>query len=123
MRKIIIVALASVAAACGEASDQPAGPQAETNTPATAEAMQQQLLAMEEPLRLATFYRAIDDAGRECQQVESAVNAGTHEGSPVWQATCENGSAWTLVIGDNGIVSVVNAAEQRIVTDTSANTQ
>lgn len=61
--------------------------------------------------RNATLYRAIADAGRTCQEVDSSEAVGTVDGQPAWSATCHDGVTWIVVIGKNGMAAVTNAAE------------
>jgi hypothetical protein len=125
MRRILMLFLIAAAAACsgevGQADPQQEAANAATNTPATAQDAQQRILALPEPQRLAVFANAIRDAGQDCQQVNSAAGAGTYRGNPVWHASCRGGGQWTVVIGDNGIASVLNEAEARLITDQDAN--
>ena len=50
------------------------------------------------------------DAGFECQGVKASSLVGDADGSPTWQATCEDGTEWTIVIGRDGVAQVVNTA-------------
>ena len=106
MRRSIVVggllSLACAAAACSGTA--PTANQATNQAPAavanvSAEAMGARIAALPEPQRLATFYRAIHDAGMDCQDVTAAVPGGTYRGMPVWNARCRGGGRWTLVIG------------------------
>ena len=71
--------------------------------------VQNALAAMPEGQRNAVFVRAIQDAGEECQHVESSEPAGEHQGFPVWNATCQGGGTWTIVIMNNNVAQVLNA--------------
>lgn len=73
--------------------------------------VQNALEAMPEGQRNAVFVRAIQDAGEQCQHVESSEPAGQHQGFPVWNATCQGGGTWTIVIMNNGVAQVLNDAE------------
>lgn len=88
-----------------------------TNAAATAQETGARIAALPEAERNATFYRAIHDAGMDCQQVTASQAAGAYQGLPVWNATCDDGGHWTLVVGNNDIVQVLNANEARLVTD------
>lgn len=117
MRMTLIAMLALTTAACGsQPAQQPVSNQAQD----TAQSSQQRILALPERQRLAVFYRAIHDAGQDCQQVTAAEGAGTYRGMPVWRATCRGGGQWTIVIADSGIAQVLNEAEGRLVTDQPA---
>jgi hypothetical protein len=65
---------------------------------------------MPEGQRNAVFIRALRDAGIECQGVKASSLVGDTDGAPTWQATCEDGSEWTIVIGRDGVAQVVNTA-------------
>lgn len=73
------------------------------------------LESMPEASRNAVFIRAIRDAGQECQHVESSERAGEHQGYPVWNATCQGGGTWTIVVMNDNTAAVLNNAEQRLV--------
>ena len=66
------------------------------------------------------FIRAIRDAGRECQHVESSERAGEHQGFPVWQARCSDGGTWTIVVMNDGTAAVINADEVQLVNQAAA---
>ena len=81
---------------------------------------QNALEAMPEAQRNAVFIRAIRDAGQDCQHVESSQPAGEHQGYPVWNATCQGGGTWTIVIMNDGVAQVLNDAEARLVEQNQA---
>lgn len=84
------------------------------------EAYQQELMGMTDAARNAVFMRAILDAGRECQHVESSSFVGEEstfagepqvEGSfPVWQAQCLGGDLYKIMIQNDGVATVVESA-------------
>lgn len=118
MRMTLMIAIAlATTAGCG---GRPAGQAPENQTRETAAADEQRIRALPEAQRLAVLYRAIHDAGQDCQVVTSAMGAGTYRGLPVWRANCRGGGVWTIVIADNGVAQVLNAAEARLVTDQPA---
>lgn len=93
-------------AACGEA-----GTPGDTQSIEVPEGdYQARLLEMPEGQRDAVFIRAIRDAGFDCQGVESSTFLGDSAGAPTWQATCDDGEQWTIVIGNAGIAQVANSA-------------
>ena len=101
-------ALLALLAAC----DKPAAQNVEAVTQPTPEGgYANAMRAMPEGQRNATLDRAIADAGRECQQVDRSEQAGAVNGKPAWTATCHNGVTWIVVIGENGMATVTNAAE------------
>lgn len=66
---------------------------------------------MPEGQRNATLYRAIADAGRDCQQVDKSQEIEAVQGNPAWTATCHDGTTWVVILNKNGIATVTNAAE------------
>lgn len=72
----------------------------------------EKIAAMPDGSRNATFIRAIRDAGRECQHVQSSTSIGELSGSPAWTAVCDNGAEWTIVLGANGTATVLNTTER-----------
>ena len=102
----LILALAGCGDQAPEPGNQIAVPGAE---------VQQRVETMPEGQRNAVFLRAIRDARQECQHVESSTRAGEHQGFPVWSARCEGGGTWTIVIGNDGVAQILNAAEARLV--------
>lgn len=100
-------ALVMALAGCGDTGGETAN-KIEVPGP---EAVQNRLEAMPEAQRNAVFIRAIQDAGQECQHVESSERAGEHQGFPVWNATCLGGGTWTIVVMNDGTAAVLNAAE------------
>ena len=111
--------LALGVAACGGSGPARNGAanQAPINQAASAQATGARIAALPEPARDATFYRAIHDAGMDCQDVTASAPGGHYHGMPVWNATCRGGGHWTLVIGNDEMVQVLNANEARLVTD------
>ena len=110
MRGTIMAAAAVALAGCGDGAPDSAN---RVEVPG-AEAIQNRLAAMPEGQRNAVFIRAIRDARQECQHVESSEPAGEHQGFPVWNATCEGGGTWTVVIMNDGTAAVLNAEEARL---------
>lgn len=72
---------------------------------------QARLETMPEAQRNAVFIRAIRDAGRECQHVQSSAESGEINNAPAWTATCDNGVQWTIAIGRDGVAQVMSTAE------------
>lgn len=72
---------------------------------------QARLAQMPEGQRNAVFLRAIRDAGRDCQHVQTSAAASDLDGTPAWTATCDNGVRWLILIGADGIAQVTNAVE------------
>lgn len=109
--------LATIAAGCGPTG----GPSQQGNEAAGSTAdYQARLAAMPEGERNAVFIRALRDARRECQHVDSSESAGEYRGMPVWSAHCSGGGNWTIVIGENGVAQILNADETRLVDNGAA---
>lgn len=54
--------------------------------------------------RDAVFYRAIDDAGFDCQSVKGSEAREAVQGYPAWVAHCSDGRDWVVVLEKSGIV-------------------
>lgn len=100
--------LALPLAACGPSESQNA---AVISQPSPAAGYANTMRAMPEGQRNATLYRAIADAGRDCQQVNQSQEIAPVQGNPTWTATCDTGVTWVVVLNPNGIATVTNAAE------------
>lgn len=109
MRKAILWAAAALAlplAACEQGA-----PEADDRDITVPEGdYAQRIGEMDEGARNAVFLRAIRDAGRECQQVQTSSGQGQVNGAPAWTATCDDGSQWTIIIGADGVAQVINRA-------------
>ena len=121
MRSRLIVLLALAAAACSGAPsrNETANEPPAVNEASSAQATGARIAALPEAQRNATFYRAIHDAGMDCQQVTASAAGGSYHGMPVWSATCRGGGHWTLVVGNDETVQILNANEARLVTDSA----
>ena len=120
MRKPVAAASAALILALAACED--AGTEANVQVPGP-EAVQNRLEEMPEAARNAVFIRAIRDAGQECQHVQSSEPAGEHQGFPVWNATCDGGGTWTIVVMNDGTAAVLNAEETALVGANSSATQ
>ena len=116
MRNAYMGTAAALIVALSGCGDSDTGSENRVEVPGP-EAVENQLESMPEGQRNGVFIRAIRDAGQDCQHVESSERAGEHRGYPVWNATCAGGGTWTIVITDNGIAQVLNAAEAQLVSD------
>ena len=85
---------------------EPTAPATEAST-----SYEAQLQAMPEGQRNGVFIRAIRDAELACQHVERSTAQAPQNGMPVWQATCSDGSVWTIVIGPTGVAQILNPNE------------
>ena len=113
MRRMTIMAGLALAGCQGRAPES-------ANKAEPAEAVENEIAAMPEGQRNAVFIRALQDAGRDCQHVESSAPAGEHQGFPVWSARCSDGGNWTIVITNDGTAVVLDADERRLVGDNEA---
>ena len=119
MRAILqAAALLLTVSACNQAGESVGNEQRgaaaryDTNQQAEShEVYQQRLLALPERQREAVFLRAILDADLPCERLSGSRQGGEYRGFPVWTATCLHGDSWTLVIGDGGVVQVLNPIE------------
>lgn len=107
-RPLIVAALCALPlVACGQETPE----RETTNIVVPAGDYAERLQAMTVNERNAVFYRAINDAGRPCQQVRESTALEPIDGAASWTATCEDGGRWIIVLGKNGIAQVTNAAE------------
>lgn len=72
---------------------------------------QQALQTMPVVQRNTAFFRAIRDAGHECEDVRGSVAGGELQGRPTWTVRCVNGLDWLIIVNRDGIVQVVSRAE------------
>src|ERR1043166_2952882 len=99
MRYPYAALLALALAACGgngPARNGTANQAAAANQAVAAQATAARIAALPEPARDAVFYRAIHDAGMDCQDVTAAAPGGHYHGLPVWNATCRGGGHWKI---------------------------
>lgn len=68
-----------------------------------------QIRAMPQGQRLGVMFRAIRDAGGDCQQVTTAAETPGADGPPTWLATCTGGGRWLVTIDNNGVATVMGA--------------
>jgi hypothetical protein len=100
-------ALCLVLAGCGSgggASDNAA-------TPVATGDLVRRVEALNEKERAGVLFRAIRDAGRDCQGVVRSVvaPAAAGEAHPGWVATCDDGGEWLVVLRANGMAVVSGA--------------
>ena len=118
MRSSIIAMTILSLAACGR------GGQTSNATAAnTAEPVGNQVAALSQGQRDAVFIRAIRDAGLDCQRVQGSIRVGNYRGLPVWQARCQGGGQWTIVVDNDGTAQILNASEASAVTPPIGNTR
>lgn len=119
MHRFVIIALATATTACGDMrptnQEQQVANTIENTQLDNAMATQDRIEALPEPQRLAVFANAVRDSGQDCQEVESAEPGGTYRDLPVWRATCRGGTTWTIVVGNDGVASVLNPNEAALI--------
>ncbi len=112
MRKSCLAgALVLTLGACGGDEEAAAPQQNNAAATETAEQYNQRIQSLGEGQRNAVFIRAIRDAGRDCQHVQSSAPAPDVAGAPAWTATCDNGAEWIVILGDAGMATVTNEQE------------
>ncbi|GAA0316464.1 hypothetical protein GCM10009087_28620 [Sphingomonas oligophenolica] len=84
-----------------------------TATPSTADDYLQRINRLPQKQRDVTFFRAIDDAGFECQGVKASERRSDVQGYPAWVAHCIDGRDWVVVLEANGTVQVATPAQVR----------
>jgi hypothetical protein len=64
------------------------------------------IVAFPEALRRTTFFRAIRDAGFDCQQVVKEAPRDRYRGNARWAAACDDGAQYLLTLNPGGIIQV-----------------
>ena len=72
-----------------------------------------QIEALPQGQREGVFLRAIRDSGQECQGVTKSQATETDDGKPAWAATCADGPTYVLVLGADGVMTVLSPANVR----------
>lgn len=94
--------LALALGACG----QPA-PQQNAAAPATPQIdYLGRINALAPKQRDVVFYRALDDAGSDCQSVSSSEPRAPVQGRPAWTAHCEDGRDWVVILQESGMLQI-----------------
>jgi hypothetical protein len=57
------------------------------------------------------LFRAVRDAGRDCQQVTSSQKQADVGGRPAWTAVCDERTTWLVVLGADGVATVTAAGK------------
>lgn len=100
---VLAAALSLPLAACGSPSS-PANEATENATGGNAIAAMDKLNENE---RNVALFRAISDAGRDCQGVTRSVATDPIQGRPAWIATCESGRPWVVSLAADGTATVI----------------
>jgi hypothetical protein len=96
--------LPALLAACHNA---PAGNAATPAPEATGpDPFETKIVALPEPLRRTTFFRAIRDAGFDCQQVVKEAARPRYRDHPMWAAECDDGGQYLLTLIPGGVFQV-----------------
>jgi len=104
MRGQTILILGTALAGCGQ---QPGNTAITTNAVAPVETGYiAKVLALPQGQLNGVLYRAIDDAKRPCQGIAGRVRQPDRNGKPVWAVRCIDGSAWVVMLNDNGMAEV-----------------
>ena len=106
IRPLLLAAALAPLAACGDG-----GSSAPANIAVPDNGYTARMAALNEKERNAVLFRAIRDAGRACQGVTRSQGIDPVEGKPAWVATCDDGTPWLVVMGNDGIATVTNARE------------
>ena len=105
MKMLMPASLLLALAACGQPAPQQPAP-----TPSPSPTDKTDYLARIEALapkqRDVVFYRALEDAGSDCQAVSASTRRAPIEGRPAWTAQCEDGRVWVVILHDNGMMQV-----------------
>ncbi|MBB4152467.1 hypothetical protein GGQ80_000343 [Sphingomonas jinjuensis] len=109
MRAALLCACALSLAACGE----PVADQGNSIAAAAAgkpDAEFAKRIASLTPQQLnGLLFRAVRDAGRDCQQVTSSQKQADVGGRPAWTAVCDERTTWLVVLGAEGVATVTAA--------------
>ena len=99
-----LAAALSLLAACSDEA-----PRATAATPAARGDYVARVRALPEGQRNGVLFRAIRDAGRDCQGVTESATAGEADGPAAWLATCEGGGQWLVALADDGTATITDA--------------
>lgn len=67
----------------------------------------QRIAEMNAGERNGVFYRALRDAGHDCQNVVRSRRAGESEGASIWRAVCRGGRSWFIAVTPNGYAQIL----------------
>jgi hypothetical protein len=96
--------LALTLAGCGQPAPQ-------QNTAAAAPAKPEidylaRINALAPKQRDVVFYRALDDAGSDCQSVSGSEPRAPVAGRPAWAVHCEDGRDWVVILQESGLLQI-----------------
>ena len=100
--------LAALAALALAGCSQTAGNQADTAANVTAPTGNYiaQIDALGAPQRQLVLFRAIRDAGEDCQNTTKVERLPDLEGRALWRVTCRGGGQFAVQIGNDGVANV-----------------
>ena len=115
MRALILILAASLTAcdAAGDSTNDAAQANGAAPSAANGTDYVAQIGNMAEPVRRATFLRAIRDAGQECQEVVDAKAADAVDGNASWGVRCEDGRGWLINIAPDGNAKVTGPVARK----------
>lgn len=69
--------------------------------------------ALPEGQRRGVLFRAIADAGHDCQSIVDSRREDAAKGQAAWSARCADGAVWLVALGDDGVAQVSQARPAR----------
>lgn len=111
MRLPLIALTVLALAACQgkqEATNQSAAANVASAANATTGNVAQTVANLTQPEKEAVFFRAIRDAGLNCQTVVKAEPVDPMQGRPTWRAQCEDGAYHLISISPDGSAQVTS---------------
>jgi hypothetical protein len=108
---VLALALALATAGCGQPARDPAV--TPTATPTAAGRYVQTVAALPEGQRRGVLFRAIVDAGHDCQSIVDSSREAPVKGQATWSARCADGAVWLVALGDDGVAQVTQARAAR----------
>lgn len=69
--------------------------------------------ALGERQRFGVLFRAVRDAGQDCQELTDATETKTADGRPAWIVTCDARTRWTVVLSNDGTALVTPVSQLR----------
>lgn len=67
--------------------------------------------ALGERQRFGVLFRAVRDAGQDCQELTDATETKTSDGRPAWIVTCDARTRWTVVLSNDGTALVTPVSQ------------
>lgn len=87
-------------AACGQSADQP------QPAPTPSGTYLAQIAALNPAQLDMVLFRAVRDAGQDCQDVTKAERLADPDGRALWRVTCRGGGQFAVAIGADGVANV-----------------